>query len=70
MKRASELAVVYSKKAIYVEGSGCSNNLVSDLQNFILVANINNSRDFVRQVIPIAKDLERRNNELASCKIF
>lgn len=70
MKRASELAVVYSKKAIYLEGSGCSNNLVSDLQSFILSTNITSSRDFARFVMPLADDLERRNNELGSCKVF
>lgn len=70
MKRASELAVVYSKKAIYLEGSGCSNNLVSDLQGFILATNISNSRDFSRLVMPLAEDLERRNNDLGSCKVF
>ncbi len=70
MKRASELAVVYSKKAIYLEGSGCSNNLISDLQSFILATNISSSRDFARLVMPLAEDLERRNNELGSCKVF
>ncbi len=70
MKRATELGVVYSKKAVYIEGSGCSNNLVSDLQSFVLAANVSSSRDFVRQVIPIAEDLERRNNALGSCKVF
>lgn len=70
MKRASELGVVYSKKSVYLEGSGCSNNLVSDLQSFILATNISSSRDFARQVMPIAEELERRNNELGSCKIF
>mgnify|MGYP001569991804 CR=1 FL=1 len=70
MKRATELGVVYSKKAVYIEGSGCPNNLVSDLQSFVLVANVTSSRDFARQVIPIAEDLERRNNALGSCKVF
>ncbi|MEK6894066.1 MAG: hypothetical protein AABX10_01235 [Nanoarchaeota archaeon] len=70
MKRASELGVVYSKKAVYIEGSGCSNNLVSDLQSFVLATNVTSSRDFARQVMPIAEDLERRNNDLGSCKVF
>ena len=70
MKRASELGTLYSKKAVYIEGSGCLNNLVGDLQEFVLVTNISNSKDFARGVVPRAKDLERRNSELASCKIF
>lgn len=70
MKRASELGVVYSKKSIYLEGNGCSNNLISDLQSFILTTNISSSRDFARQVMPIAEELNRRNNELGSCKVF
>mgnify|MGYP001575124621 CR=1 FL=1 len=70
MKRAGELAVVYSKKAVYVEGNGCSNNLVGDLQDFVLMTNITDSKDFSRAVVPLAENLYRRNNELASCKIF
>ena len=70
MKRAGELAVIYSKKAIYVEGNGCSNNLVGDLQSFILETNITDSNDFSRSVVPLAEELNRRNSELASCKIF
>lgn len=70
MKRASELGVIYSKKAVYIEGSGCSNNLVSDLQSFVLASNVSSSRDFARLVMPIAEELERRNNELGSCKVF
>jgi hypothetical protein len=69
MKRASELGVLYSKKAIYIEGSGCTNNLVSDLQSFILATNITNSGD-LRQVMQIAESLGRRNNDLGSCKVF
>lgn len=70
MKRAGELGVLYSKKATYIEGSGCSNNLINDLQNFVLATNISTSREFSRQIVPLARDLERRNNELASCKVF
>lgn len=70
MKRASELAVIYGKKANYIEGNGCSNNLISDLQNFVLSANITDSRDFSRNIIPLVEDLERRNNDLGSCKVF
>ncbi len=68
-RRAGELGVVYKSKALYVEGSGCSNNLVSDLDSFVLATNINNSREF-RQIVQIAKDLEESNDGLASCKIF
>jgi hypothetical protein len=70
MKRASELAVVYSKKSVYIEGNGCSNNMVSDLQSFILATNVSNSREFARTVMPLAETIERRNDELASCKVF
>ena len=70
MKRASELGVVYSKKAVYLDGSGCSNNLVSDLQSFVLATNISSSRDFSRQLMSIADDLERRNSNLGNCKVF
>ncbi len=70
MKRARELGIIYNKKSIFIEGSGCSNNLASDLQNFVEYTNLNNSRDFARLVVPLAKDLERRNSELASCKVF
>jgi cell division protein FtsL len=70
MKRANELAVVYSKKALYIENYGCNNNLVNDLQSFILSTNISNSRDFVRQVLPISQEIARRNDALASCKVF
>jgi len=68
-KRAGELGVVYKNKALYIEGSGCSNNLVSDLQSFVLATNITGSRDFGR-IAQIAKDLEEKNDGLASCKIF
>ena len=68
-KRAGELGIIYKNKALYIEGSGCSNNLASDLQSFVLATNINNSREF-RQVRNIAKDLEEKNDGLASCKIF
>lgn len=68
-KRAGELGVIYRNKALYVEGSGCSNNLGSDLQRFVLSSNVTGSRDF-GQLIDIAKDLEGRNDGLASCKIF
>ncbi|MBM3232378.1 hypothetical protein FJZ21_03320 [Candidatus Pacearchaeota archaeon] len=70
MKRASELGAVYAKKAIYLQGSGCSNNLASDLQSFVLAANVSSSRDFARQVMLIAEGLERRSNELGSCRVF
>jgi len=70
MKRAGELGVLYKRKADFIEGSGCSNNLGVDLQSFVISTNINSSRDFARSVVPIADDLERRNDELASCKVF
>lgn len=70
MKRAGELGAVYSKKAVYIEGSGCPNNLVDDLQAFVMATNISNSRDFSRSIIPMAKQLEDKNGQLASCKIF
>ncbi len=68
-KRAGELGVVYRNKASYVEGSGCSNNLVSDLQSFVLATNVTDSRDFGR-ITQIADSLEEKNDGLASCKIF
>lgn len=67
--RAAELGAVYSRKALYVEGSGCPNSLSSKFQNLILTANISGSRDFER-FASIAKELEESNDGLASCKIF
>jgi hypothetical protein len=69
MKRANELAIIYSKKSLYVEGMGCSNNLVGDLQAYASSTNIGSSRDY-RVVAALADDLSRRNSELAACKIF
>ena len=68
-KRAGELGVIYKNKALYVEGSGCSNNLVSDLQSFVLATNVTGSRDFGR-IAQIAKSLEEKNDGLGKCKIF
>ncbi len=70
MGRTEELAVIYSKKATYVDGSGCSNNLNTELQSFVLATAINNSRDFVQNVVPAINNLEERNEQLATCKIF
>ena len=44
--RAGELGSLYARKALYIEGSGCNNNLVSDLQSFVLRTNVSNSADF------------------------
>ena len=68
--RAGELGALYSSKSTYIEGNGCSNNLVGDLQNFVAATNVNSSRDFARRLAPIAQNLEEKNNELTSCKIF
>ncbi len=70
MGRTGELAVIYAKKASYVEGSGCSNNLNSELQSFVVTTAINDSRDFVQNVVPTINNLEERNDQLANCKIF
>ena len=70
MKRAGELGAVYSRKAAYLDGSGCSNNLIHDLQAYVLASDVNNSREFVQQVVFLANDLEERNDNLARCKIF
>ena len=70
MGRAGELGILYSKKAEYVEGSGCSNGLQMDLQAFARNTAINNSREFVQNIVPASKNLEDRNGKLATCKIF
>ncbi len=70
MSRAGELGAVYAKKATYLEGSGCSNNLVQDLQSFVVASAINNSHEFVQQVVNLANDLEERNGNIAKCKVF
>ena len=70
MKRAGELGAVYSRKAVYLEGSGCSNNLVQDLQGFVIASAINDSSEFVQRVVPLADDLEERNGNIAKCKVF
>ncbi|MGV8142880.1 MAG: hypothetical protein ACP5NS_04605 [Candidatus Pacearchaeota archaeon] len=70
MGRAGELAIIYSKKAQYVEGQGCSNNIDGDLQTLASTTQINNSRDFVQNVVPNANNLEEENGELATCKVF
>ena len=69
-KRAGELGAVYARKATYLGGSGCSNNLVQDLQSFVLASNINNSREFVQVIVPLAQALEERNGNIAKCKVF
>jgi hypothetical protein len=68
--RSGELAVIYAKKAAYVDGSGCSNNLQGDLNSFVLAASINNSREYVRELIPLAIQLKEKNDKIAKCKIF
>ena len=68
-KRAGELGVIYRNKALYVEGSGCPNNLGPDLQRFVLASNVSGSMDF-GQLVNIAKDLEGKNDGLTPCKIF
>ncbi len=70
IRRAGELAVVYSKKASYIEGSGCSNNLQNDLDEFVLSANINNSKEYVYDILPLSIRLKEKNDKLAKCKIF
>ena len=70
LKRAGELGAVYSRKAAYLDGSGCSNNLIQDLQAYVLAIDVNGSREFVQQVVPLADDLEERNGNIARCKIF
>ena len=70
MKRAGELGAVYSRKATYLDGSGCSNNLIQDLQAYVLIIDVNDSREFVQQVVPLANDLEERNGNIAKCKVF
>ncbi len=68
--RAGELAVIYSKKAEYIEGSGCSNNLQNDLNEFVLSANINNSKEYLQDILPLSIRLKEKNDELSKCKIF
>ena len=70
MGRTGELAALYSKKAQYIEGEGCSNNLQVELQSFVISTGINNSREFVQNVVPVINNLEERNGQLANCKIF
>lgn len=70
MGRTSELGSLYAKKAQYVEGEGCSNNLQTELQNFIMLTSVKDSREFVQNVIPAINNLEERNGQLATCKIF
>ena len=70
MKRAGELGTVYSRKAAYLDGSGCSNNLIQDLQAYVLASDVNSSSEFVQQVVLLANDLEERNGNIARCKVF
>ncbi len=70
IRRAGELAVVYSKKAGYIEGSGCSNSLQNDLNEFVLSANINNSEEYMQYILPLSVELKEKNDDLSKCKIF
>ncbi|MSS74467.1 hypothetical protein EXS72_02395 [Candidatus Pacearchaeota archaeon] len=69
MGRAGELGVLYSKKANYLEGSGCSNDLQNDLNEYVLATAINNSGNLDR-VVFMSDDLEEKNGQLANCRIF
>lgn len=69
MGRTGELGVLYSKKANYLEGSGCSNDLQNDLNEYVLATVINNSGNLER-VVFMSDDLEEKNGQLANCRIF
>ncbi len=69
MKRAGELGHVYWRKADYLDGTGCSNNLGQDLQNYVLSTNVNRSSG-LQQVAQLAKELGGRNEDIARCKVF
>ena len=69
MGRTGELGVLYSKKANYLEGSGCSNDLQNDLNEYVLATVIDNSGNLER-VVFMSDDLEEKNGQLANCRIF
>ena len=71
MKRTSELAYVYSLKSGFLTSQGCSSNLQGDLASFAnILSNTNSSEDFLRDVVPMANDLGRKNDAISKCKVF
>lgn len=70
MKRNSELARLYSSKALFLEGQGCSNNLGTELITFAnSVASFSNSNDLTN-VFRDSEDLRRKNDAISRCKVF
>ncbi len=69
MKRIGELTLVYLGKTEYLTTKGCSSNLEEGLQSLGRAgAELESSFD-LREIVPIAEELERRNNGLV-CKLF
>jgi hypothetical protein len=70
MKRAGELANLYAVKTEYLAGKGCGSNLENDLRDYVLTTDIVDSKDFLRDVVPLAKIMEDKNEVISTCKAF
>jgi len=70
MKRTGELAHVYSLKAEFLEGKGCTTGLDNKMKIYASnLANVESDKDDIK-AIGIESTEIRRSNEKLSCKLF
>lgn len=70
VKRDSELAQVYATKMNLLASEGCYNDLGNDLRDFAGRLDINDSLEYVRDIVPLAEELRRVNDGIVRCNAF
>lgn len=71
MKRASQLASIYAEESrlISTRADGCSSSIQPDLINYAEKIKVNSST-YLAEIYNDAKDLDYKNKQLTSCKLW
>lgn len=69
MSKTSQLANIYTDKAVLISRVGCDSNLNADLTRLIVSADSLTASSNLANVNNIAKEIDRKNRE-ASCKLW